>query len=151
MRNFAVFLSALLMLTLAACGGHDASRGNTEAVSSHSGSHLNWSSDWDASLKKAQTEQKMVLVDFYADWCVWCKKLEKSTFSDPAVSAYLQKRVVPVRLNVDTNGKGRSREYRVEGLPTLVILNGQGREVGRISGYLPPDAFLERARHILDS
>ncbi len=81
----------------------------------------------------------------------WCKKLEKTTLSDGAVSAYLGDRVVPLRLNVDTNGKARSREYRVEGLPTLVVLSAEGREIGRIPGYLPPDVFLERMQSLLGS
>ncbi len=152
MKRFLIFFSTLLLLSTLACGGPDASKGGSDvAVSSHSGGALKWSSDWDGALKKAQTEDKVVLVDFYADWCVWCKKLEKDTLSDGAVAAYLGERVVPLRLNVDTNGRARSREFRVDGLPTLVVLSAEGREIGRIPGYLPPDAFLERIQGFLGS
>ena len=156
-RSTLVFLVTLtLVLSFSACGGKkkntSSSAGSAAPVArSHGSEGLNWSSDWDASLEKARNENKRVLVDFYADWCVWCKKLEKTTLSDGAVAAYLKERVVPLRLDVDSNGRARSREFRIDGLPTLLILNADGREIGRIPGYLPPDAFLQRVQSLLGS
>ena len=154
-RSTIVFLVGLVfVLSVFGCGEKDAASPPEAAASvarSHGSGGLHWSSDWDASLEKAKNEDKRVLVDFYADWCIWCKKLEKTTLSDSAVAAYLKERVVPLRLNVDTNGRSLSREFRIDGLPTLLILNGDGREVGRIPGYLPPDAFLARMQSLLGS
>lgn len=152
LRSTIILATALvLVMSFSGCGGNSTAGSTGPVATSHAEKRLKWSSDWDASLKKAKTENKRVLVDFYADWCVWCKKLEKTTLSDGAVSAYLRERIVPLRLNVDTNGRTRSREYRVEGLPTLVVLSAEGREIGRIPGYLPPDVFLERIQSLLGS
>ena len=57
--------------------------------------------------------------------------------------------VVPLSLNVEGNGRELSNEYRVDGLPTIVVLDAGGREIGRIPGYMPPDSFLERVETFL--
>ena len=49
---------------------------------------------------------KMILVDVYTDWCGWCKKMDKETFTDPRVIAHFQKNFYAVKLNAeDTNRK----------------------------------------------
>ncbi len=57
--------------------------------------------------------------------------------------------VVALRLDVDGDGRERSNEYDVDGLPTILLLDAEGREIGRIPGYMPPGAFLEQVRGFL--
>jgi thiol:disulfide interchange protein len=102
-----------------------------------------------SALERARTEGKPVLVNFYADWCVWCKRLESTTLRDAKVASVLQNRVVPLSLDVDRDGKELSNEYRVDGLPTIIVLDASGQEIGRIPGYMPPDSFLERVEKFL--
>jgi len=144
-------LGVFFLLSVSGCGNSSESTSRVPAAASHTSGTLSWTSNWDAALKRARAEEKFILIDFYADWCVWCKKLDRTTLSDKAVSAYLGERVIPVRLNTDREGRKLARRFRVEGLPTLVILNSEGREVARIPGFLPPDAFLERVQQILGS
>jgi thioredoxin-related protein len=61
----------------------------------------------------------------------------------------LRDQVVPVRLDVDREGRQLSNEYRVDGLPTVLILDPDGREIGRIPGYMPPAGFLDQVEHML--
>jgi thioredoxin-related protein len=65
------------------------------------------------------------------------------------VASVLQNKVVPLSLNVEGDGKELSNEYRVDGLPTIIVLDAGGRELGRIPGYMPPDSFLERVEGFL--
>lgn len=120
-----------------------------ETISNHATVEIVWESDMPSALERARSEGKPVLVNFYADWCVWCKRLESTTLRDAKVAAVLQSKVVPLSLDVDGEGKELSNEYRVDGLPTIVVLDAGGREIGRIPGYMPPDSFLEQVESFL--
>jgi len=98
---------------------------------------LTWSKDLDGALKQARSEHKLVLVDVYATWCGWCRKLETDTFSDPMVAAYLNKRFVLVKLEADDHGAGQEFATRngVRGLPTIIVLDANGNVRGSITGY----------------
>jgi len=120
-----------------------------ETVTNHGAVTVEWEKDFPSAIERAQTEGKPVLVNFYADWCVWCKRLESTTLRDAKVAALLSNRVVPVNLNVDGDGRELSNRYRVDGLPTILVLDASGREIGRIPGYMPPTGFLEKVEGIL--
>lgn len=119
------------------------------AISSHGAVAVSWGSDLSAALERARSENKPVLVNFYADWCVWCKRLESTTFRDAEVSVLLRDRVVPVSLDVDGAGRELSGRYEIDGLPTILVLDADGREIGRIPGYMPPTGFLERVNQLI--
>ena len=120
-----------------------------ETISNHATVEIVWESDMPSALERARNEGKPVLVNFYADWCVWCKRLESTTLRDAKVAAVLQDKVVPLSLDVDGGGKELSNEYQVDGLPTIIVLDAGGNEIGRIPGYMPPDSFLERVETFL--
>ena len=151
MKRSALTLAALAAcIILTACGGPGpVSEAPVEAVSNHATVEVVWESDMPAALERARNEGKPVLVNFYADWCVWCKRLESTTLRDAKVASILHNKVVPLSLNVEGDGKELSNEYRVDGLPTIIVLDAGGREIGRIPGYVPPDSFLKRVEGFL--
>ena len=137
-------------MTVTACGRQESvAEAPVEAISNHATVEVVWESDMPAALERARNEGKPVLVNFYADWCVWCKRLESTTLRDAKVASVLQNKVVPLSLNVEGDGKELSNEYRVDGLPTIIVLDAGGREIGRIPGYMPPDSFLKRVEGFL--
>lgn len=74
---------------------------------------------------------KPVVLDFTADWCVWCKRLE------PTLNKLKEKYVESVEFKTidrDINPE-LAQQYGIEGLPTLVFLDKNGKEVTRIVGY----------------
>jgi thiol:disulfide interchange protein DsbD len=103
---------------------------------------------YDQALTTARAENRPVLIDFYADWCGPCKQLESATFSDPKVRQFLRDKTVAVRVNIDDHPTLAQR-HNVTGIPCLVFLNGDGREVGRIVGFEPAQPFLAKAREIV--
>jgi len=119
------------------------------AVTAHGGTELAWEDDWDTAFAKARSQDKVVLASFEAEWCVWCRRLETTTYRDTKVASVLDASVVPVSLDVDGNGRELSDTYAVDGLPTVVVFDSEGRELGRIDGYMPPGSFLERLEAIL--
>jgi len=143
-------IAAVAALFLAGCSRHEpAAPAAAEAISNHGTVEVNWEKDLASALERAGAEGKPILANFYADWCVWCKRLDSTTLRDAKVAALLRDRVVPLRLDVDGDGKQLSNEFRVDGLPTILVLDSAGREIGRIPGYMPPAGFLERVEGLL--
>jgi thiol:disulfide interchange protein DsbD len=86
-----------------------------------------------------------VMLDFYADWCVSCKEMERFTFSDPAVQARLSGMLVlqaDVTAN-DADDKALLKRFRLFGPPGIVFFDREGREIEglRVIGYQPPEKF----------
>ncbi|KQQ47647.1 protein-disulfide reductase [Duganella sp. Leaf126] len=87
----------------------------------------------------AQTGGKTALLDFYADWCVSCKEMEKLTFVDPQVQARLANTLllqVDVTAN-DADDKAMLKRFGLFGPPGIILFDAQGREIAgsRVIGY----------------
>lgn len=100
-----------------------------------------WHTSLDAALSDAKKRGTYVVVDAYADWCGWCKKLDKETLSDPSVRAKL-KNFSLLKLNTDDQPK-ITRRYGIQGLPTTLVLNSDGELVHSQAGYMPPASYLK--------
>lgn len=108
---------------------------------------LNWQTDLPKALAQAKTENKLVLADFTgSDWCSWCKKLEKDTFSKPDFAAYAKTNLVLLRLDYPNNvpqsaelkaaNIALAKRFKIEGYPTLIALKPDATVVWRVDGYL---------------
>jgi thiol:disulfide interchange protein DsbD len=91
----------------------------------------------DAAL--AQTGGKTAMLDFYADWCVSCKEMEKLTFVDPGVKARLADSVllqVDVTAN-DADDKAMLKRFGLFGPPGIILIDARGQEIpdSRVIGY----------------
>ncbi|MEO6920179.1 MAG: protein-disulfide reductase DsbD [Collimonas sp.] len=99
----------------------------------------------DAAL--AQTNGKTALLDFYADWCVSCKEMEKFTFTDPRVQARFGDMIL-LQIDVTANNaddKAMLKRFNLFGPPGIIFFDGKGQEVphGRVIGYQNADKFLQ--------
>lgn len=108
-------------------------------------SELNWESNLETGKMKAKEQGKIVMIDTYADWCVACKELDEQTFSDPEVIEELKKLVL-IKLDF-TEKNSKNEEIRkglqVIGMPTVIFLNSDGKEIDRFSGFIKKDKFLK--------
>jgi thiol:disulfide interchange protein len=137
-----VIAVGLLASALVGCG-----RSGGGAAGSAAGA-IPWEKDLAGALARAGSENKLVMVDFYTDWCRWCQVMDEKTFSNEAVQTEL-KRMVVVKLDAERDGRDAARRYRVDGFPTMLFLDAKGQEVGRVPGYLPPEPFLEELADVL--
>lgn len=86
-----------------------------------------------------------VMVDFYADWCVTCKEMEKYTFPDPAVQAQLRN-VILLKADVTENSaqaKALLAHFKIPGPPAILFFNKDGTELRQFRqvGFMPAAAF----------
>ncbi|WKN43619.1 thioredoxin family protein [Tunicatimonas pelagia] len=114
---------------------------------------INW-----LTIEEVQTlsekEPRKVIMDVYTDWCGWCKKMDKTTFSDEKVAAYVNENFYAVKLKADSNdkvtfkgqefSKGElARALRVTGYPTVVFFDESFARFQPVSGFRPAGDFLE--------
>ena len=101
-------------------------------------------------LALAQGQGQPVMLDFYADWCVECKRMEKYTFSDPQVQSALgQARLLQADVTAnDDDDKRLLREFNLIGPPAILFFgpDGEERRNQRLIGYLAPDEFQSLVR-----
>lgn len=93
-----------------------------------------------------QSKNKYVMVDFYADWCISCKEMERFTFTDAKVQSRL-KDVVLLQVDVTAGTPDDSallKRFKLFGPPGILFLDRQGREIQRIRliGYQDTESFL---------
>ncbi|GAB7521877.1 protein-disulfide reductase DsbD [Paraburkholderia sp. 2C] len=102
---------------------------------------VNSSGQLDQAVK---TAAQPAMLDFYADWCVSCKEMEKFTFSDPRVNARL-KQLKLLRADVTANNiddQALLKRFNLFGPPGIIFFNQDGKEVMRVVGYESADTFL---------
>ncbi|MGA7749359.1 MAG: protein-disulfide reductase DsbD [Gallionella sp.] len=101
----------------------------------------------DLDQRLAQAHGQPVMLDFYADWCVSCKEMNRYTFSDANVQAKL-KHVLLLQADVTANSetdKDLLKRYGMYGPPGILFFDKQGKEMSdyRVIGYQDPGQFLQ--------
>ncbi len=95
------------------------------------------------ALQKARTENKLIFVDAYADWCGPCKRMAKLVFTQEVVGNYYNENFINVKMNVETpQGKSFRKEYPLSSLPTLFFINGDGEVVHKAVGGKSEDQLI---------
>ncbi len=111
-----------------------------------------WATDVETARKAAAESGRHLLVDLYADWCGWCKKLEREVFSHPEFEAWVAPRFVKLRVDVEDGGPGTALQarYRAGSLPTTLLLTSELVLIGHVVGFAPRAAFVENMERSLD-
>jgi protein disulfide-isomerase len=104
-----------------------------------------WTTDYAAALVQAKEQNRRVFLFFTgSDWCGWCMRLKKEILSTPEFVQYAQEKLILVEIDfpqnvrqsneLKTQNAALARRYRIEGYPSVVVLNGAGKPVGQL-GY----------------
>jgi protein disulfide-isomerase len=114
-----------------------------------------WCEDLPDALKQAQSDNKLLLLDFTgSDWCPWCIKFDQEVLSTGKFASYAANKLELVKLDFPRRtpqsddlkraNAALARQFNVNVYPTYVLLNADGRELGRQVGYREggPDAFI---------
>ncbi len=94
----------------------------------------------DETMARAKRENKTVVLDFSAEWCVPCRRMEKTTLVDPRITALL-KQVIFVRIDTDAYPE-MAQKLGVVGLPDIRFVTPDGRVLRQLRGYQDADSFV---------
>ena len=156
-----IFIYGVLLLIGAATGGSDplrplqgtliSSGGNTPASQKLEFRPVKGVAEWRQAM--AAASGRPVMLDFYADWCIDCKIMERRAFTDTQVRAALEG-VVLLRADVTANDaldQGLLKQFGLFGPPAILFFDANGAElrVSRLIGYSDPEAFTRHIRQAL--
>lgn len=107
-----------------------------------------------SAVATANRTGKPAMLDFYADWCVECIRMERNTFGEPEIQS-LFGQVRPLQADVTDNDdidKALMEKYDIIGPPAILFFDRQGNEMPayRLVGYFEPDEFAEHLRSVLE-
>ena len=107
---------------------------------------ISWLTDYEQAKRQAKANHKLLLLDFTgSDWCGWCILLRKEVFSKPEFHEYANKNLVLMEVDfprakeqskdVRLQNENLAQQYGIDGFPTILILNAEGKVVGAL-GYI---------------
>jgi len=157
MNRHYIYLSLLSLITVFVIS----SAFLTETDTATTEGDVNWMS-FEEAVKKSKTEKKKIFIDVYTDWCGWCKVMDKNTFSQPQIAAYLNENYYPVKLDAeqkeDIEFRGTTFKFVPSGrkgyhqlaaallnnklsYPTVVFLDEDFNMIQPLPGYQKPEQF----------
>lgn len=131
---------------------------------------ISWSEA--AELVSTEKNPKKIFIDVYTDWCGWCKKMDKDTFQNAEVAAYMSKKFYMVKLDGEGKEpieyKGKTYKFVPQGrngyhefaatmmqgrlsYPTTIFLDEEMNMLSPVPGYQKPKPFLDIAKYFGDN
>jgi thioredoxin-related protein/TolA-binding protein len=133
---------ALLVLLLAAVSGvRELARGQGAV-------EVQWRHDYNAARKEAETKGLPIFLDFYTDHCVYCDKMDNTTYRDPKVLSLLNSRFIPLKIDGDRDAK-LAELLGIRQYPTMLLAGADGKIVDTMIGYMEVPQFLEKLQRVL--
>ncbi len=144
-----LLILALSLTTGVSCAGNKKAEKDTKTVSSKA----EWLA-FDQAMEKAAADQKYVVVDFYTDWCKWCKVMDDKTYADSSVAAALKENFVIAKINGESSekitylGKVMAQSeftmgMKVSGFPSTLFMDSEGKVIGILPGYIEAPVYLK--------
>lgn len=97
--------------------------------------------------QRGETESKKVFLFFNSDWCRYCVQMEKGTFRNPTVIAYVNRNFIPISVNSDKE-QVIAAKYKVQGVPNTFFISETGDPIANRPGYIAPDDMLNILKFI---
>jgi thioredoxin 1 len=101
------------------------------------------------TLQKAKSENKLVFIDAYTTWCGPCKMMKQGTFPDALVGKIFNEKFVSIAVDMEAGeGIEMSQKFAVQGYPTLLFLDSDGKVIQNALGYRDPAGLIALANDI---
>jgi thioredoxin-related protein len=111
------------------------------------GAKIEWHG-YEAGMARSRFEKKRAFLHFTAEWCGYCREMERKTFEEAEVIAALNRDFIAIRVDTDRE-PATAALFKVKGLPDSWFIAGSGEVIGHRPGYIPPDQFLTILRLML--
>ncbi len=98
---------------------------------------------WQEALALAQAENKVIFVDFYADWCGPCKWMAKEVFTDAEVGDYFNEHMINIQINAEKQERDLVKKMALDAYPTLAVFDPSGDMMSRQVGALEKAKLLD--------
>jgi thioredoxin-related protein len=98
-------------------------------------------------IELSKIEGVKIFLYFYADWCTYCKKMEKETFNDDSVVSYLNDNFISIKVNSDRDTK-TALDFGVRGLPSSWFIEENGERISNLPGFIAADILLNVLKYI---
>ncbi len=121
-----------------------------------------WLTDYEAAKKQAKEENKPILINFTGtDWCGWCIKIEKEIFSKDEFKAYAKENLILMEVDfpkkkeqsdeVKAQNKKLDKEFKIEGYPTIFLIDSEGKKLSEDIGYREggAQAYVDHLKELL--
>lgn len=103
------------------------------------------------AFEMAKNEGKLVMIDFWAEWCAACKELDHKSFSQPQLYNYINEHFIPLKIDgtkITDDIKEIWERYSVLGLPTVLFISPDGKELGRFEAFRSAEQILSIIENI---
>jgi thiol:disulfide interchange protein len=137
----------LITFAIFGCNNQGFKEEAEEALIQQDIEEIKWYDSFEDGLEIAKKERKPLMVDFEAEWCIWCKRLDETTYKDQQIIT-LSKKFIPVKVNCDKD-IDTARRYGVRGLPTIIFMNSEGEIIHQIVGYRGPKEFAIEMKKVI--
>lgn len=167
MKSLLIASFSALVLAVSANFGTDKSEEQAAETAPAAVSAVNWLT-FEEAVEKNKTAPRKIVVDIYTDWCGWCKRMDKTTFSQAQIASYLNENYYPVKFNAEqkeeilfngkeygfvSNGRRGYHELAAEitggmlSYPTTVFLDEDMKVIQAIKGFKDADSFEQIATY----
>ena len=109
---------------------------------------LEWSNDYNQTLKEAKKEHKTVLMMYHASWCPECSYMKEVVFKDPKLSAYMQSHYKLLAYDITKDKKRLPKGYSFIGVPTFFFITSDGKKLTQFEGSGEASEFLKQLQSI---
>jgi len=145
--KFFVCLSAIIICLNFSCLNLSASEQESNKKSSEvKDQNIKWH-DYEDGMALGKNKSKKILINFYADWCHYCKEMEDKTYKDNSIISYLNQNFVSIKINSDKNRK-LAQNFNVRALPATWFVAETGENIGNRPGYIDAETMLPILKYI---
>ena len=138
----------LLLLAVSGCSGGEDNGGIAPGQDTVAAERITWIYSLQDGLSAAGQAGMPVMADFFADWCHWCRKLDKETYTDKSVTE-ISRKFICVKIDTEKDADSAAR-YRINGLPTILFLDKNGNIISEVVGFRDADGMLSEMHKALD-
>lgn len=127
----------LIILAILTCG----------MSASFANEHVNNTTDLNKAIEQAHAENKSIMLLFDKKDCYYCNEMKEKTFSNPEVISKLNEKYISVIIDINKEPKIASK-YKVVGTPTVIFLDSNQKQIGKVEGFVDANEFLNTLKGI---